>query len=233
VSWERRHALLLGLTGAAGALDALSFVHLGKVFASFQSGNVLFLGLGIGDGNGGLVIRAGVVLVTFFIGVVGGAHMVGTRLAPGAPRGECRALATEAALLTAFAGLWLAIGTPDDHPLARAVLLALGAGAMGIQAALVLALKIPNVLTVALTATVAYLGQRVGTGFEAKPRGEELPSSGMLVAFILTYVTCAFVVAVLPTTPALSLAPVLVLLAALAVDRQAARGKATASASAA
>jgi uncharacterized membrane protein YoaK (UPF0700 family) len=233
VSWERRNTLLLGLTGAAGAIDALSFVHLGKVFTSFLSGNVLFLGLGAGELDGGLVIRAGNVLAAFFAGAVGGAHLVGTRLESSGTRRESAALAIETGLLIAFAALWLAIKTPDHDPVARAVLLTLAAGAMGIQGALVLALKIPNVLTVALTATVAYLGQRAGAHFEAKPHDTELPSSGLLVALILTYVTCAFVVAVLPSTPALSLIPLVVLLAALALDRHAARGTAAASASAA
>jgi uncharacterized membrane protein YoaK (UPF0700 family) len=215
MSWERHRALLLGLTGAAGAIDALSFVHLGKVFTSFMSGNVLFLGLGAGDGNGGLVIRAGVALAAFVAGAAGGAHL----------RRASAALPIEAALLVGFAGLWLAAGSPDHHPVEAALLLALAAGAMGIQAALVLALKIPNVLTVALTATVAYLGQRAGTHALRAPRDPQLPSTGLLIALVLTYVTCAFVVAVLPSTPALSLAPLLALLVALACDRQAAAGR--------
>ena len=233
MTWQRRHTLLLGLTGAAGALDVLSFVHLGKVFTSFMSGNVLFLGLGAGGADGGLVIRAAVALAAFVAGAAGGARIVGTHLAPGARGRERAALAVESALLVAFAGLWLAVGTPDHDPVVRTLLLALAAGAMGIQGALVLALKIPNVLTVALTATVAYLGQRAGTRSLAKPRDPELPSTGLLVAFVVTYVTCAFVVAVLPSSPALSLAPLAALLVALAFDRQAARRAPAASAAAA
>src|SRR5436190_24315859 len=106
--WERRYPLLVGLTATAGTLDALAFLHLGKVFNSFQSGDVLFLGLGVGGGDGGLVVRAAAVLAAFVLGA------------------------------------------------------AVGAGAMGIQVALSPALKIPNVLTVALTATLAYFGQRLG-----------------------------------------------------------------------
>jgi uncharacterized membrane protein YoaK (UPF0700 family) len=223
MSWERRHTLLLGLTGAAGAVDALSFVHLGKVFTSFMSGNVLFLGLGAGEADGGLVIRAVVALAAFLAGGACGARIVGTHLAPGAQGRERAALAIESALLLAFAGLWLAVGTPDHHPVVRTLLLALAAAGMGIQASLVLALKIPNVLTVALTATVAYLGQRAGTRSLHQQPDPALPSTGLLVALVLTYVTCAFVVAVLPSTALLSLAPLVALLVALAFDRQAAR----------
>jgi uncharacterized membrane protein YoaK (UPF0700 family) len=233
MSWERHRTLLVGLTGAAGAIDALSFVHLGKVFTSFMSGNVLFLGLGAGDGDAGLVIRAGVALAAFFAGAVGGARLVGTRLVPAAPGRERAALAIEAALLLAFALVWLAFGAPDHHAVERTTLVALAAGSMGIQGALVLALRVPNVVTVALTATVAYLGQRAGTSSEPKPAGAGLPSTGLLVALVLTYVGCAFVIAILPATPALSLAPLLALLVAFACDRQAAARTARAASTAA
>jgi uncharacterized membrane protein YoaK (UPF0700 family) len=233
VSWERHRTLLLGVTGAAGAIDALSFVHLGKVFTSFMSGNVLFLGLGAGDGDAGLVIRAGVALAAFFAGAVGGARLVGTHLVPAAPNRGRAALAIEAALLLAFAVVWLAFGAPDHHAAERTVLLGLAGGSMGIQGALVLALRVPNVVTVALTATVAYLGQRAGASSEPKPAGSALPSTGLLIALVLMYVVCAFVVAVLPSTPALSLAPLLALLAAVAFDRQTAARTARAASTAA
>jgi uncharacterized membrane protein YoaK (UPF0700 family) len=220
LNWDRRHTFLLSLTGTAGALDALSFVHLGKVFTSFQSGNVLFLGLGIGNADGGLAVRAGTVIAGFFLGTAAGARLVGRRLAPGAARTELDVVAIEAALLTAFAALWIAVGTPDQHHVLRVALLALAALAMGIQAALVLALKIPNVVTVALTATLAYLGQRAGAGSEPRTRdGEELPSSGLLVALLLTYVACALVVAVLPETAALSLVPLVLLVGGVTLDQ--------------
>ena len=232
MSWERHRTLLLGLTGAAGAIDALSFVHLGKVFTSFMSGNVLFLGLGAGDADAGLVIRAGVALAAFFAGTVGGARLVGTHPVPAAAR-ERAALAIEAALLLAFALVWLAFGAPDHHAVERTVLVALAAGSMGIQGALVLALRVPNVMTVALTATVTYLGQRAGESSEPKPAGAALPSTGLLVAVVLMYVVCAFVVAVLPSTPALSLAPLLALLVAATFDRQTAARTARAASAAA
>jgi uncharacterized membrane protein YoaK (UPF0700 family) len=210
VTWERRYAFLVGLTGAAGALDALSFMFLGHVFTSFQSGNVLFLGLGIGRGDAGLTVRAGVVLVAFFAASAAGAHLVGRRLLPWATRIEHSALAIEAALLAAFAMLWIAVGTPADHHVARVALLALAAAAMGVQAALSLALKIPNVVTVALTATLAYLAQRAGTGGE-EPRSDDLPTTGLLMALVATYATCAVVVATLPVSPAAALVPLAVL----------------------
>src|SRR5882762_9739295 len=40
-----RDLLLDGLTVSSGAVDAISFVALGKVFTAFMTGNVAFLGL--------------------------------------------------------------------------------------------------------------------------------------------------------------------------------------------
>jgi uncharacterized membrane protein YoaK (UPF0700 family) len=200
--WGDRRAFVVGLTAAAGTLDALAFLYLGKVFNSFQSGNVLFLGLGAGAGNGGLVVRAGAVLVAFVAGAA-----VGSRLGD-----KRRVLAVEAGLLAAFAVLWLAIDTPADHAVARVVLLALGAAAMGFQASFAMALRIPNVLTVALTATLANLGERAGD-----KRGEHdpsKPSNALLIALCATYAICAAAIAVLPETPYLSLAPLVLLVGA-------------------
>ncbi len=43
---------LLVLTFVTGILDAVSFIALGQVFAAMQTGNVIFLGLGIGGAPG-------------------------------------------------------------------------------------------------------------------------------------------------------------------------------------
>src|SRR5215467_5779637 len=42
-----RNWLLAALTVSSGAVDAISFVALGKVFTAFMTGNVAFLGMGI------------------------------------------------------------------------------------------------------------------------------------------------------------------------------------------
>jgi len=214
--WDQRYTLLVGLTAAAGTLDALAFLHLGKVFTSFQSGNLLFMGLGAGAGDGGLVIRAATVLVAFVACAALGGRLIGARLRSGAGSVELEVLALEGTFLAAFALVWLGLGDVADHPVGRVVLLGIGAAAMGIQAALALALKIPNVLTVALTATIASLGQRLGT--RDLERDSELPSSALLVALCATYALCALLVAALPASPVLAVAPFLLLTLAITVD---------------
>src|SRR5260370_28659810 len=50
--------LLLLLTLNAAWIDMLSYLSLGRVFASFMTGNFLFIGLGVAQGNSGLLIRS-------------------------------------------------------------------------------------------------------------------------------------------------------------------------------
>ena len=43
-----RDLRLVALTFSSGAVDAISFIALGKVFTAFMTGNIVFLRLGIG-----------------------------------------------------------------------------------------------------------------------------------------------------------------------------------------
>jgi uncharacterized membrane protein YoaK (UPF0700 family) len=47
-----RDLLLNGLTFSSGAVDAISFLELGKVFTAFMTGNIAFLGLRVADVGG-------------------------------------------------------------------------------------------------------------------------------------------------------------------------------------
>jgi uncharacterized membrane protein YoaK (UPF0700 family) len=226
--WQQRRAFLVGITAAAGWLDALAFLYLGKVFLSFMSGNLLFLGIAAGAGNGGLLARAGAALGAFLIGTAVGARITGSQLVPGAPRSPMtRTLQLEAALLALFAVVWFATGTPADHSGLTLVLVVLGAGAMGLQAAVALAFHLPNVATVAMTATLAQLGALVGwERREGSTVISRTPAASLMVALSLSYLLSAIVVAVVPQTAAMALGPVLLLTLALAADARAGRADA-------
>src|SRR5258708_32894554 len=64
--------LLLLLTLNAAWIDMLSYLFLGRVFASFMTGNFLFIGLAVVQGNSGLLIRALVAVLVFLVGVAFG-----------------------------------------------------------------------------------------------------------------------------------------------------------------
>jgi uncharacterized membrane protein YoaK (UPF0700 family) len=217
--WQDRRAFLTCITAAAGWLDALAFLYLGKVFLSFMSGNLLFVGLGSANGDGDLLARAATALGAFLVGTTVGARLTGSRLAPGDARSPMgRTLALEAVLLAAFAVIWLAAGTPADHAVLSFALIAVGGGAMGVQAAVALALHLPNVATVAMTATLAQLGALIGwERREGSSVAAGTPAASLLVALCLAYLLAAIVVALLPAGRAVAFGPLLLLGAALVI----------------
>src|SRR3954447_22009697 len=64
-----RDLLLVGLTFSSGAVDAISFLALGKVFTAFMTGNVVFLGLSVADAGGPDPVRVALALAVFGAGV--------------------------------------------------------------------------------------------------------------------------------------------------------------------
>jgi uncharacterized membrane protein YoaK (UPF0700 family) len=214
--WQHRRVFLVGLTAAAGWLDALAFLHLGRVFISLMSGNLVFVGIGVGNGEGGLVVRAGAVLVAFLAGTAAGARLTGGGLVPGPQSRLGRTLLLEAAMLAAFALVWVATGSPADHAAMTVLLLVLGAAAMGLQAAIALALHLPNVATVAMTATLAQLGAVVvRRKREGRPIVSRTPAVALMIALSLAYLISALVVAAVPETPAMAFGPLLLLAVAI------------------
>jgi uncharacterized membrane protein YoaK (UPF0700 family) len=163
-----RDRLLFGLSASSGAVDAVSFLVLSKVFTAGMTGNIAFLGLAIA-GNAGApsVIWVLVPMAGFVVGVY-----VATRIAtpftrPAVYRGEqpratvwphrvTRALGLSLLAHLCFVVIWLATrGRPD-----LSVILALLAAwslAMGMQSAAVRCLDIGGVFTTAVTATLIYL----------------------------------------------------------------------------
>ena len=217
--WQERRWFLIGITSAAGWLDALAFLYLGKVFISFMSGNILFVGLGAGNGDGGLVVRAGAALAAFLVATALGAGLTGSRLAPGAQTPMRRTLLLEAGVLAVFAVLWLAIGDPEGHPTLSVILLVVGASAMGLQAAIALAFHLPNIATVALTGTFAQLGALVGWRVrEGRQIVAKTPSVWLMIPLCLAYVTSALIVALVPESPAMAFGPLVLLAAAVAIE---------------
>jgi uncharacterized membrane protein YoaK (UPF0700 family) len=149
-----RDLALIGLTFASGAADAIAFLGLGKVFSSFMTGNLVFLGLGIaGSGNPDLP-RVLSSLVSFAAGVFLAVRIVKpTRGSAIWPRRVSVALTLGVVCQAAFLAGWLAT-TGRPGAVAGDVLMALSALAFGIQSAAVMSLDVKGVFTTAATATV-------------------------------------------------------------------------------
>jgi len=209
-------SLLLVLAALAGWIDALSFTALGKVFTSFQSGNLIFLGLAVDEGNGEVLVGAAVSLVAFLCGTALGAYVVGrAEVEASAIRSLAPAFALQLALLVGFAVCWQLFPDVGANSAGRIMLVALGAAAMGVQGAAVFALRIPGVVTNAMTATLMLGGIFFGLrarGRAAAQRVSEVPVV-LLAALCAAYVLSALIVGVIGRPQVTSVIPA----AALAV----------------
>jgi uncharacterized membrane protein YoaK (UPF0700 family) len=195
-----RTCLLLLLTLAAGWTDVLCYLAVGRVWATIMSGNILFVGLSIAQGNTGLLVRAGTALVLFFVSIMLGSLYLQTlpaRQSVESWRSTLdRYLLVEGLVLLAFALLWSLAGNPTQNPAMQVVFLGIAAFGMGLQGALFGAINILDVNSVALTGTVLLLGirlaQRIGRQSVDQPGGTSAP---FLLTLILSYILAALVVA--------------------------------------
>ncbi len=221
--------VLLLLTLAAAWMDMLSYLFLGRVFSSFMTGNVLFIGLGAAIGNSGLLLRALIAVLVFLVGAGFGSFCLGR-----APHQQTemgwhytfvRYLLMEWLILLVYGVIWLVTSNLSQHEGVQILLLGLGALGMGIQAALVFAFSIPGVVADALTATLIALGQDLSA---VVVEGQAWRWSGLfLVLLCLVYVVSAFIVALTSTYVLTPVVPVIVvtiaIFAVLSPSRQAAR----------
>jgi len=148
--------MLLALTWAAGAVDAISYLGLGHVFTAMMTGNTVLLGLALAQGEILAALRSIVSLIGFSIGVFVGAMIVERESTPTDwPAAVTCALAVETIILSIFAATSYLIGsTPAGVTYLLIVLLSL---AMGIQSAAVRRLGVPGIATTYITGTLTSL----------------------------------------------------------------------------
>lgn len=169
--------LILLLTLNAGWTDLVAYLFLSKIFASFMTGNILFIGLAIAQSNSGLLIRAVVALSVNFVGVTIGAlviHRAPLRRTARRWRNKIMfTLLVQWIILLAFVIVWFSTSNLAQQNVTQVILLGLAAFGMGIQGAIVVAFEFPGVVANAMTAVVIVMGQRVGKGIvHAGPTGE-------------------------------------------------------------
>ena len=208
--------LLVLLTLTAAWIDMLSYLSLGRVFASFMTGNLLFIGLGAATGNSGLLMRALIVVVGYLLGATFGSFCLDR-----APRQQTeiawhftfvRYLLMEWLILLAYGVIWLVTSNLSQNGRVMILLLCLGALGMGIQAALVMAFKIPGVVIVALTGTLIALGQDLAPGVEGHAWRWGGP---FMVLLCLVYAVSAFLVALTATFVLTPVVPLVVVTIAI------------------
>ncbi|GAA3751286.1 YoaK family protein [Salinactinospora qingdaonensis] len=146
------------LSLAAGMTDALCLLHLGGVFASVVTGNLVLVAVSTVHGVADPAARAAISTGAYAAGVFAGSRMVARR-SPAARPPTC--LALETLVLGLFVAGWL--GDPhrsngEGHP---ALLLAAGA-AMGLQGIVVRTLGRPGLSTTYLTGALTRIVSTIG-----------------------------------------------------------------------
>jgi uncharacterized membrane protein YoaK (UPF0700 family) len=149
--------LLLTMTVASGAVDAVSILRLGRVFVANMTGNVVFLGFALA-GAKGFSISASLVALGCFLA---GAWIAG-RVGWPRPRLALARAATAEALLVLVATVVAIAGHGTGARYGMTVLLAL---ALGAQNASVRKLGVPDMTTTVLTQTLTGLAADRPTSF--------------------------------------------------------------------
>lgn len=187
---RRRDLIVVALSFAAGAVDAVALIALG-VFTAVMTGNIVLLGIAIGHGALQNAVRSSISLGAYVAGVVIGARIVGPT--PGGaiwPVQATRALAIESALLAAFLAGWISTGA-EPGAAAAAGLIALSGLAMGLQAVTTRSLGLglsTTYITGTLTALLSELFAPGSAGADAARRGLillALPAGAVTGAVVL------------------------------------------------
>lgn len=148
---RRRDALLVGLTFAAGVVDAVSYLGLGQIFTANMTGNVVFLALAVGERSALTALHSVGALVGFSVGaIVAGQILARPRPAGVWPRRVTTLLSGELACMVAFAALWAWLGGRPVGDLLYAVI-GLSSFGMGIQNAAARHVAVPGLTTTVIT----------------------------------------------------------------------------------
>jgi uncharacterized membrane protein YoaK (UPF0700 family) len=177
-----RDLLLVGLTVASGAVDAISYFGLHKTFSAFMTGNMVFLGFGIANLRGPAVVLTVCALSAFAAGAYVGLRIAALRPQESGlwPRRMSVLLTLVAIAEAGFVAVWWAT-TGHPSPGVTEILTALFSVAMGIQTAAARSLDVGGVFTTAGTFTlVAFAGTLAGTRTSA----ERSRLAGVLVGLV-------------------------------------------------
>ena len=173
-----RDWLVFMLTVSSGAVDAVSFLALSRVFTAFMTGNIAFLGLGIADNPGAPSIATVLVPMARFAAGIYLATTIATRpmadageqpSGPVWPQRTTLVLGISLVAHLLFLVTWLVAGGRPGESATLTLLLAWSV-AMGMQSAAVRWLDIGGVFTTAATATFISL---VGNLAENRLASEE------------------------------------------------------------
>lgn len=187
-----RNLLLVLLTAASGAVDAISFLGLGAVFTAVMTGNMVFLGLALGRGAFGSAARSAASIPGYAVGVAVGTRLTRSPARAVWPRVVTRTLQVEFAVEVLLLIGWISVGGRPGYGIDIALIM-LSAVAMGMQSAAVRILDVPSLSTTYLTGTLTWLVTQLAT------HPSRLRQCGVQGAAIVALVSGATLAAVLMT----------------------------------
>jgi uncharacterized membrane protein YoaK (UPF0700 family) len=148
---RRRDLLLIGLTFAAGVVDAVSYLGLGQIFTANMTGNVVFLALAIGERSPSAALHSGAALIIFSVGaIIAGLVLVRPRPAGTWPRRVTWLLWGELACLGVFAVIWVLLRGEPGLDLVY-ILIGLSSFGLGFQNAAARHLGVPGLTSTVVT----------------------------------------------------------------------------------
>ena len=185
---DLRDLLLIFLTFGSGAVDAVSFLGLGKVFTAMMSGNIVLLGLAVGSAAGSEAVRSAVSVLGYASGVFIGTRLVRRRAERSLwPTGLTVSLVVAAAAQSGLLVGWLASSAHPGRPL-EAVLVGASAIAMGLQSGAVARLRVSGVTTTYVTGTLTGLMGALALGSGAN---RDLVRRGAVLGALLAGAACS------------------------------------------
>lgn len=193
ITGQRRITVLL-FTWAAGSVDAITYLS-GHVFTANMTGNAVLLGITAGQGKSADVVRSVIALLSFTVGIVIGAILVGEGGKPKRWTLIRRAVLVETVFLIFFTAVcWW----PSQNRVVIALMVFISGLAMGLQSATVKRLNLPGIATTYITGTITNLFSGLvhhhwGTGDLASDKDPQAAKSTLRLqgAVFLTYTLAA------------------------------------------
>jgi uncharacterized membrane protein YoaK (UPF0700 family) len=168
-----RDWLLVALSFSTGIYEAICFLSLGKVFTAFQTGDIVFLGLGVAGTRppaGANPVTAIISLAAFAAGAAlampilkafdGNQEIRDSEVRLPWPRRVSITLGIALVVQAGFLAAWMTTSSPIHLAY---ILVALSAFAMGLQMNAIRALHVPGISTTAFTATFISLASGIAT----------------------------------------------------------------------
>src|SRR5581483_1822220 len=180
---------LLLLTGAAGVMDALSYLHSG-VFTANMTGNTVVLGLGLAGVNASRVPLCAAALGGFAIGALIGALVLVRPHGSLNSRNDIKiGLTLELPFVLAFTLMSAVVPAPSSSTTAMPPILT-AACALGIQSVAVRNLDISGVATTFITGTITmamiFVASRGKGDVARKGRNSAALLAGIFVFYVLS-----------------------------------------------